>query len=577
MKALRDVEPQLAAYPPVRVRVLRNYTLENLAPLLRLEGARSKLAVETTFADFDTFEQEVLDPQSVTNSEPHDLIVVSLWLDGLLGSPRAGAPDAAAIADRICSLLDTLEQRTTATIAVTSFVEPATALGGARRTDDDASILATVTAVNQRIAARVAGDIRIQLIDMQRLVARIGRAAATDLRFWYLYHSPLTNELLALLAEEIAASIAAAKGAAKKVLVLDCDNTLWGGIIGEDGMTGIALDPNEYPGSAFHDFQRQLLELKSRGVLLALCSKNNEADALAVFDEHEHSLLKREDFAAWRINWADKPANLRELADALNLGIDSFVFVDDNPVECEFMRTAVPDVTVLQVPERLYEITSMLRDFRGFDGLIASAEDRMRTAMYQQEARRDDARRTSTDLESYLRSLELVAEITRARPDDIARIAQLTQKTNQFNLTTRRYSAGDIERLAASPDAVVMSMRVRDRFGDYGLTAVGIVTIDGAVATIDSLLMSCRILGRHLEQVFVRHLVEAGFAHDGVTTVEAAFIPTKKNQQVADFYERVGFARAESGMPSDVPGTTRFHVETSAKLENDPDYITVVR
>jgi FkbH-like protein len=545
VKALRELEPQADAWQKISFRVLRNYTLENMEPLVRFECAQFKIDASMTFSDFDTFEQEVVDPQSLTNTDPSDVVVVSLWIDDLFGQ-RSVSFEAGPIVERVTGLLDRLIKNTPSTLVLTSFLPPFFAVGGARVGKTRDSALECVREVNRLVESYSQNQERIHVIDLSAISARLGEEASIDPRFWYLYKAPLKNEALSVMASELAQLAAGIRGAAKKVLVLDCDNTLWGGIVGEDGIEGIALDPNSYPGAVFYDFQRQILALKNQGALISICSKNNEADVLNVLEQHPHSLLRPRDLAAWRINWESKVANLRELADDLNLGIDSMVLIDDSPAECAFVRESLPEVTVLTVPTNLFELPGVLRQYRGFDRPQRSKEDEKRTEMYRQERLRRDTKKDFEDLEAYLKALDLVAEITPAKAEDLARVAQLTQKTNQFNLTTRRYSQGEIETMAASPEHLVLTMRVRDRFGDYGLTGVGILKFADDVAHIDSLLLSCRVLGRQAEFALLSRLIKRAWERPGVTAVKGYFLPTLKNKQVEDLYDRAGFARLAS-------------------------------
>src|SRR5262249_27162949 len=265
------------------------------------------------------------------------------------------------------------------------------------------------------------------------------------------------------------------------------------------------LDRNDYPGKAFYDFHTSLLHLAERGVLIVLCSKNNEADVFEVLDEHPWCRLKRTHLSGWRINWQDKATNIVELADELNLGLDSFVLVDDSPAECELVRNLLPEVTVLSVPEKVYELPSLLLKQGLFDTLRLTDEDKGRARLYQSETQRKSSRGAFLSVDDYLASLETVAVIHRMTPAEGPRAAQLTQKTNQFNLTTKRYSEADMRTFAARTDAAVFTLSVKDRFGDLGLVGVAILERDGTAGRIDSFLMSCRVLGRGLERPVLAH------------------------------------------------------------------------
>lgn len=312
--------------------------------------------------------------------------------------------------------------------------------------------------------------------------------------------------------------------------------------MGEDGRTGIQLDRHSYPGNIFFAFQKQLLLFHERGVLLCLVSKNNENDVWEVLDRHPDCLLKRGHLAAWRINWQDKVANIRSIGEELNLGIDSFVFIDDNPTECEMVRAMLPEVKVFQVPAKRYLLPRLLFRDGLFDTLLLTAEDRKRSVLYRAESERKMAESAFSSKEEYLATLGIVAMIRSARSEDVERIAQLTQKTNQFNLTTRRYCSAQIEVFSSAVDAAVFSISVRDRFGDSGLTGVFIAFHEGDIGRIDTFLLSCRILGRNLESVFLNHCLAKLQARWNVSGWLAEYIPSSKNIQTADFYTKAGFS-----------------------------------
>ena len=312
-------------------------------------------------------------------------------------------------------------------------------------------------------------------------------------------------------------------------------------MVGEDGLEGIQLHPAEHPGSAYYDFQAALLQLAARGVLLALCSRNNEAEIWEVFARHPHCLLKREHFASFRIGWEDKAEYLVSLARELRLGLDSLVFVDDNPAECDRIRRALPEVAVVSVPTERCELPHLLAKEGWFESLAVSAEDAARSAMIRQDL--DRRRAPEESLQEYLLSLQQVAKVHRVRSEEVPRVAQLTQKTNQFNLTTRRYSAAQIAAWAEDPNTAIFTLTASDRHGDSGLTGVLIARREGTIARIDSLLMSCRVLGRDLEIAFVECCLKELSTSWNPGLFRAEYIPTAKNGQVAGFWEKEGFSR----------------------------------
>lgn len=321
--------------------------------------------------------------------------------------------------------------------------------------------------------------------------------------------------------------------------MVDLDNTLWGGVIGEDGMQGIKLSA-EYPGAAYQALQRVMLDLARRGILLAVCSKNNLEDAMEAIETHPGMLLRSKNFAAMRINWTDKAQNLREIAAELNIGIDSLAFMDDNPVEQEQVRAALPEVTVIDMPADPVDYATALRECPAFERLTLSAEDQQRTSFYVAERERSQAEQTFQTKEDFYRYLEQEAEISPVLPATLARISQLTQKTNQFNLTTRRYSEPQIAEMAAKPDWQVLSIRVRDRFGDHGLVGVAITRDEKETCEIDAFLLSCRVIGRTVETALLSYLAQSAAAR-GRQRLSGWFFPTKKNAPAKEFYSQHGF------------------------------------
>jgi FkbH-like protein len=412
---------------------------------------------------------------------------------------------------------------------------------------------------------------RFVFIDWERFVRLLGENESMDYRFWYMSKAPFKKAFLELYARELVKIARALKGKTKKCLILDCDNTLWGGVIGEDGLQGIKLDRHSYTGNIFYEFQKSVLRLHERGVLIAICSKNNEQDVWDVLDGHSDCLLKREHLSAWRINWNDKASNINGIAAELNLGIDSFVFVDDNPVECGLIQDLLPEVTVLQVPEKLYTYPPLLIRDGLFDALTFSSEDRQRARMYREEASRKHEQTKFETMEQYLSTLSLSITVHSVKENEISRIAQLTQKTNQFNLTTRRYSEAQIEALHRKPDWEVMSLFVRDRFGESGLTGVLIVSKEGNVGIVDSFLMSCRVLGRNVEKAFILNAFTILERTWGIKTWRAKFIPTLKNQQVADFWSDIGFQK----VGEQAEGHTHYELPFAVPLIKPIAYIEI--
>jgi FkbH-like protein len=408
-----------------------------------------------------------------------------------------------------------------------------------------------VTELTMQLLAQAPG---LHFWDLEAVQRVVGLTAAVDFRQWYLYRQPFSEQFLLSAATSLARMIAAPRRAPKKCVVVDGDNTLWGGIVGEDGVGGVALG-HDFPGSAYLDFQRLLLHWRSQGVILALASKNNEADVIELFERRTEMVLKRSDFAAWRVNWETKPDNLVSLAAELNLGLDSFVFIDDNPIEVEYIRQTLPAVLCVLLPEEPAEILPQMRELACFDRFEVTAEDRARTEMIQAEAQRRSLG-SSLSKEEFLRALELKVNFFTPAAADLDRVAQLINKTNQFNLTTRRRTLDQVREIAASADYKLYGVQVADRFGAYGLTGVVVIEAPSTdrVWTIDTFLLSCRVLGRGVETALLSGLAKQA-TEAGVKEISANFVPSSKNAPAASFL-------ADHGFRQDSIGTWRISVAT---------------
>ena len=376
----------------------------------------------------------------------------------------------------------------------------------------------------------------VRLLDITEFTRQYPSDELIDWKYWFISQMGMNPRLAKPFQVWFNRKIDQINLKRKKCLVLDLDNTIWGGILGEDGMEGIQIS-GDYPGKAFHYFQEVLLELEQNGVILTICSKNNESDVLEVFEKNPFIVLRKEHFSTWRINWNDKATNIREIAGELNIGLDSFVFVDDNPSERELIRQALPMVAVPDFPEQPYNLPSFCKSLveNYFRVYAITNEDKEKTAQYKANAQRSLSQKSFTDMESFIESLKIRIDIEQANQFNIPRIAQMTQKTNQFNLTTKRYTEADI--LSHLNDGwKVYCMSVSDRFGDNGITGCILINHN----EIDSLLLSCRILGKGIEYAFLNKVM-ALLKEEGVKTLTARFIPSPKNSQVKDFYESCGF------------------------------------
>jgi FkbH-like protein len=540
--------PEESGLPPLRVAVLRNFTLDSLLPVIKGEIVRAGFHPFIYQGDFDVIAPEVLNPASALYGFQPDFIILAQWLETLAPNlvTRFISLSGAQVTEEINRILDSLEQTiaglrqyTQAPILLNNFPLPIYTTLGILDAQVDDSQTQAILSINRGLLVRAREWRDTYLVDYFGLLARTGSALGLDERYWQMGRAPLGRHALVPFGQEYGKFFRALRGKTRKCLVLDCDNTLWGGVIGEDGLANIKLGTT-YPGSCYQAFQREILNLHDRGVILTLCSKNNEADALDVFRQHPETVLREEHFATWQINWDDKVTNIKRLAQSLNIGLDSLVFVDDSEFECDLVRDQLPQVAVVQLPADPSAFTSALSAGAFFDSLTFSDEDRERNQMYRGETQRKEVFETAGSLEDYLTGLQMVAEIGTVSDVSIPRVAQLTQKTNQFNVTTRRYSEGEIRAFSESASADVFSVRLRDRISDLGLIGVAIVKYSGCQAEIDSFLLSCRAIGRGVEDALLVHLLNQAQSR-GCTQILATFIPTNKNTPAADFYQRHGF------------------------------------
>ncbi|WP_297830212.1 HAD family hydrolase [uncultured Rikenella sp.] len=400
---------------------------------------------------------------------------------------------------------------------------------------------------NRQLNRLAAADHRVKVLELGDFLNRYPREMWIDWKYYFISQMPVNPRLAGDFQAWFRRQAEAIGLRRKKCLVLDLDNTLWGGVLGEDGIAGVRIG-GDYPGNAYLLFQQSILELAQSGVILTICSKNNIEDVRAMWEAHPSNLIRENHLAAMRINWQDKATNIQELAVELNIGLDSIVFIDDNPTERELVRGTLPEVTVPDFPAHPYLLPAFIQDVaeKYFTVYSLTEEDRNKTEQYRIKAQREQEKALFQDFDDYLKNLQIQLSIAEVTPLTLERAAQMTQKTNQFNLTTRRYTVADLESFLSS-GAKIFTLNVRDKFGDNGITGLMIVTFDTLQhATIDTLLMSCRVLGKGIETAFVNHILSGLFAR-GIREITATYIPTAKNSQVADFYARTGFQQITEG------------------------------
>lgn len=533
-----------------RLAVISTFTAELLRPFVVVESQWLGCPVRPWFAPFGQLEQFVLDAQSALWQDDPDVLWIALRLEDVdphlvheapqIG-PQATGERLAAIRHRLVALARAARQRHRASLLVSNLAQNARHDLNVFEANDPDGFVHQLAECNRQLARDLAQIPDAHVFDFAGTVSRWGSENWSDPKLWYMARSACSSESMIPLARQLARSVGALLRPAAKCLVLDLDNTLWAGVVGDDGPEGIKLG-DDYPGNVFKDFQAALLGLRRRGFLLAIASKNDEQTVLEMLDSHPEMLLRREHFACIKANWDPKPANLRQIATALNIGLDALVFIDDNPVERAAVRAELPMVHVVELPAEPLGYLKALGEISVLDRPRLLSEDRQRADMVQSDAFRQQDQQQATSVQDFLHNLDMQAQVGPCDATTLERIHQLIQKTNQFNLTTRRHNLEDVRRLMDSPDAVVAWLRLADRYGDLGLVCVGIIQrLDERTWVVDTLLMSCRVMGRQVEDAFLSYLAELA-RQRGAQALRGVFRPTAKNAPVREFYSQRGFS-----------------------------------
>jgi len=435
-----------------------------------------------------------------------------------------------------------LTARTDALVLVNNFIVPSFTPFGILDNKADSGFRSFFYELNQRLAELYKKSHQVYVVDLEGAASKHGKSRCLDPKLYYRGSLLFSESFLPVIADEYMGYIKALKNLTRKCIVLDLDNVMWGGIIGEDGIEGIELG-NDSPGNAYKDFQRVLLSYYNRGILLAINSKNNPEDAIKAIKEHPHMLLSEKHFAAIMINWQNKVQNMIELSKKINIGLDSMAFMDDNPREREQMKQSLPQVLVVDMPSSPFLYRQTLENLNDFNLLALTEEDKKRGEMYHARKKREELRESISSLEDFLKSLEMKIVIKYADDLGLPRIVRMINKTNQFNLTTRRYIDAEIRKMKEARDKFdIYSLQVSDRLGDEGIVGVAIVHKEPNIWTLDSFLLSCRVIGRKVETAFLAKIV-ADAKEQGVSTLVGEYIPTQKNAPVKNFYSSHGFEK----------------------------------
>ncbi|MEK7524455.1 MAG: HAD-IIIC family phosphatase [Patescibacteria group bacterium] len=493
------------------VALLSNFTIKGLDEQLKKSAKRYGVSIGTYLGEYGQWQQEILG-EKLYQLNPDMVYVVVDFED----------------VDSQVGMIDQLALKTNAKIVVCNKVFES----------------GLSSNVNNALNERFKDNPQIRVFDFNTWLESIGKEKHWNTKYRELGDMRLAPAAFPQFANELAAYLVPLAGKTKKCLVLDLDNVLWGRIVGEDGIQGIALGP-EGEGKPFYEFQKYVKTLQERGVILAIASSNNEADVKEVFEKHEHMVLREDNFASIRANWNNKAQNIQEIAEELNIGLDSLVFMDDDPRNRELVRESIPEVAVIEMPTDPREYAKTLAEYKGFTSFGVTEEDKKRAAMYADEKKRRSFKEASIDMDSFLRGLGIAITMQPVSDASIARAAQLTQKTNQFNLTTHRYQEEDIRDMLTQGFAMWI-LDVKDKFGDYGLTGLAVACDAGEYWDIDTLLLSCRVLGKRVEEEFFSCVLNQLKSQDAKKVI-GTYIPTAKNGQVKDFYQKFGFTKQQSG------------------------------
>ena len=554
--------PAISGQPAVRIAILSDAAIQQFVPLLKALFAENGYAAEVFEGAFDAVELEAIDPGSALYRFRPDVVVIAECSQALRSRyyRDGGAGFVEAAERRMVRIWEAVGKNTAARLIQCNFALPYERQFGNYDLLVPDTFYAAAVKLNSRVAECARERNNVLVCDVESLASWAGRRTWYDNRLWNLAKTFCSMELLPVVAQAWVDIVLSTKGRVVKCVVLDLDNTLWGGVVGDDGPLGVAIGAHG-DGEPFYHLQQYLLSLKQRGILLAVCSKNDLANALGPFSENPEMILKRDDITVFVANWENKADNIRSIRDTLEIGLDAMVFLDDSPFERNLVRQMLPEVIVPELPEDPSDYVSALSLLNLFEASSFSAEDVRRAALYQQEAQRREVQSSFTNIDDYLKALGMRMELARFTAPRLARISQLIQRSNQFNLTTHRYSAAQCEAMMLDRESwVPLSASLVDRFGDHGLISIVILKIAGQDLVITDWLMSCRVLVRGVEQTLMNEVVALA-KERRLHTVRGEYIPTAKNAMVKDFYRLFGFTQ-----DTDENGKTAWSLEVNRYL-----------
>ena len=534
----------------LKVAILSSFTLNGLSEILHVKSSELGIRYQSYLGGYNQYNQELLDSQSEYYKFSPDVTFLILDIRNFLGEnfhfPYNISDNERKLLvnekiNQIENIIKCFEKNLNSKLIITNFNIPSYSPNGITETKSDFGFHEMIEELNRSLRNISKTHSSVYIYDFNHFVSKYGEKNIFDYRQFHVGDIQIALNFIPSFAYELMSYIKPITGTNKKCIVLDLDNTLWGGIIGEDGFDGIELGHSSN-GKAFVDFQKELLSLWNHGIILAINSKNNFDDAMKVINEHPNMILRKKNFASIQINWDDKAQNLKQIAEEINIGLNSIAFFDDDKINRERIKQEFPEVLTIEVPDDPSQFSLILKNLNDFNVLQRTDEDIKRGQMYAQQRERKELEKSISNLDDFLEQLDIKVKMKNSSEFLIPRISQLTLKTNQFNLTTRRYQEEEIRNFTNDHKFIVGCAQVLDKFGDNGITGVYIINKQDKIWSIDTFLLSCRIMGRGVENgILSQILIDA--KHNGVEEIRANFIPTQKNKPAENFLPDFGFQK----------------------------------
>ena len=554
------IQDKLESSTTINIALLSSFTVNGIKETLRVLCAQFNVSANFYICDYNQYAQEILNPNSNLYTFKPDLVFLFIDTRSICGDlfflPNEISFDkrkewVKSITSELINFAEKLTRGTGAKVVLHNFEVPTFSPLGILENKQELGFIESIELINQCLRDTYKNNNQVFLFDYNAFSSHLGKNNILDYKMYYLGDIKISPKNIPSLCESYIGYIRPLVGKLKKCIILDLDNTLWGGIIGEDGIDGIDLGPTP-KGRPFVEFQKFILSYYNRGIILAINSKNNHEEALNVIKNHPNMVLKEEHFVAKRINWEDKATNLISISKEINIGLESMVFIDDDQVNRELIKKFIPEVTVVDLPEDPSLYVKTFTNLVLFDNLNITSEDLIKSRMYNEEKKRQKFKNKSLNLLAYLKELKLEVTFEETNQINIPRISQLTQKTNQFNMTTRRYTVEDIITFNESSKHLVIPVSVVDKFGDYGLTGLSIIKKEkNNIWLIDTFLLSCRVLGRNIEDAIIIEIINTA-KNEKVRSLKGEFISTVKNKPAQQFFKNFGFKKIKNNKNNEI-------------------------